>query len=74
MHLREDGFDFFRCDRNLSLGINLANMAKILKCCGNEDSVTLRANEEEDSCTFLFENQGLFLVPFQRLSARGVCL
>ena len=60
LHLREDGFDQFRCDRNLSLGINLPNMAKILKCCTNEDSVTLRANEDEDSCTFLFESPGLY--------------
>ena len=42
MQLRADGFDHFRCDRNLSMGINLANMAKMLKCAGNEDVVTMK--------------------------------
>ncbi len=27
-----DGFDHFRCDRPLTLGINLAYLAKVLKC------------------------------------------
>jgi hypothetical protein len=42
MQLRADGFDHFRCDRNLSMGINLGNMAKMLKCAGNEDVVTMK--------------------------------
>ena len=29
--LRADGFDHFRCDRNISLGINLSSMGKV---CG----------------------------------------
>ena len=32
--LRADGFDHFRCDRPLTLGINLDSLAKILKCAG----------------------------------------
>jgi proliferating cell nuclear antigen PCNA len=32
--LHSDGFAHFRCDRNLTLGINLVNLAKILKCAG----------------------------------------
>lgn len=27
--LRADGFDHFRCDRNISLGINLSSMGKV---------------------------------------------
>ena len=49
--LRADGFDHFRCDRNVSLGINLANMGKVLKCCNNDDIVTLKADDQADvSC------------------------
>jgi len=55
--LRKDGFDFYRCDRNLSLGINLASMAKILKCAGNEDRVTIRAEDSADVVTFIFESK-----------------
>lgn len=55
--LRESGFDHFRCDRNLSLGLNLGNLAKILKCAGNDDSVTLKAEDEPDTLTLMFENE-----------------
>lgn len=54
--LRADGFDHFRCDRSLSLGINLASMAKILKCAGNDDTMMLKAEEDNDTITFMFES------------------
>jgi len=56
LFLRADGWDHFRCDRALSLGINLASMSKILKCAGNDDSLTLKAADEADSIQFLFES------------------
>ena len=40
--LRSDGFEHYRCDRNLSMGINLNNMAKMLKCANNDDTVTMK--------------------------------
>merc|ERR1712194_929939 len=43
--LRADGFDHFRCDRNISLGINLGSMGKVLKCC----NMTLRQNSSVDT-------------------------
>ena len=55
--LRADGFDHFRCDRNISLGINLTSMGKVLKCCNNDDIVTLKADDQADTMTFMFENQ-----------------
>jgi len=55
--LRAEGFDHFRCDRNISLGINLGSMGKVLKCCNNDDIVTLKADDNADSMTFMFENQ-----------------
>ena len=42
LQLRSDGFEHFRCDRNLSMGMNLVNMAKMLKCAGNEDIITMK--------------------------------
>ncbi|CAM9633636.1 unnamed protein product [Heterosigma akashiwo] len=38
--LRMDMFDHFRADRNSTLGINITNFSKILKCAGNDDIVT----------------------------------
>nr|WCZ58763.1 proliferating cell nuclear antigen PCNA [Seculamonas ecuadoriensis] len=58
MLLRSEGFEHYRCDRNVSLGINMANISKILKCCGNDDSVTLKSDENADHCTFVFESEG----------------
>lgn len=54
--LRSDGFDTFRCDRNLSMGINLPSMAKILKCASNDDIITIKAGDNADTVTFVFES------------------
>jgi len=54
--LRADGFDTFRCDRNLSMGINLSSMSKILKCAGNDDAITVKADDNADTITFMFES------------------
>jgi len=56
MLLRSDGFEHFRCDKTLTLGINLNSFAKILKCSGNDDIVTLKAEDATDAITFMFES------------------
>eukprot|EP01120_Amphizonella_sp_Union-15-10_P004342 TRINITY_DN14972_c0_g1_i1.p1 TRINITY_DN14972_c0_g1~~TRINITY_DN14972_c0_g1_i1.p1 ORF type:complete len:260 (-),score=46.99 TRINITY_DN14972_c0_g1_i1:73-852(-) len=55
--LRGDNFEDYRCDKNVSLGVNLTNMAKILKCASNNDSVTLKSEEGGDHLTFVFESK-----------------
>ncbi|KAI3458606.1 hypothetical protein Pfo_015269 [Paulownia fortunei] len=54
--LRAEGFDHYRCDRNLTMGMNFGNMAKMLKCAGNDDIVTIKADDDTDSVTFIFES------------------
>lgn len=54
--LKSDGFENYRCDRNLSLGINLSSMSKILKCASNDDIITIRADDDADAVTFIFES------------------
>lgn len=54
--LRADGFEPLRCDKNVSLGINMGSMTKILKCAGNEDIITIRATDTPDSVSFVFES------------------
>lgn len=56
LHLRREGFQHFRCDRTMALGINLASMAKILKCAGNDDMITLKSEEDGSDVSFMFEN------------------
>ncbi|KAG5455639.1 MAG: putative proliferating cell nuclear antigen variant 1, partial [Olpidium bornovanus] len=53
--LRSEGFDPYRCDRNLPLGINLSSLGKILKCAGNEDIITLKADDNGDVLSLVFE-------------------
>ncbi|KAK3596376.1 hypothetical protein CHS0354_036926 [Potamilus streckersoni] len=57
LNLRAEGFDTFRCDRNLSMGINLSSMSKILKCAGNDDVITIKTADDADTVTFVFESQ-----------------
>ena len=57
LSLRADGFDKYRCDRNLSMGMNLASMTKIMKCAGAEDVLTMKAQDNADTVTFMFESQ-----------------
>jgi len=54
--LKADGFAHYRCDRNVQLGINTDSLSKIFKCADNNDSFTLRADDDGDTCTFVFEN------------------
>jgi len=57
MLLRRDGFEAYRCDRSITLGINLENMSKVLKCASNDDSVTIRSEDDGDSVQFVFESK-----------------
>jgi proliferating cell nuclear antigen len=56
LKLNPEGFDHFRCDKNVSLGLNTPNFAKILKCAGNDDIITLRSVEDSDTLALLFES------------------
>ena len=56
VRLSAGGFSNYRCDRPNSLGINTANMSKILKMLGKNDSITFKAEDESpDNLTMLFE-------------------
>ncbi|KAK6933060.1 Proliferating cell nuclear antigen, PCNA, C-terminal [Dillenia turbinata] len=54
--LRSEGFEHYRCDRSVTMGVNLANMAKILRCAGPNDIMTIKADDQPDSVTLMFEN------------------
>jgi len=56
LQLKSEGFAHYRADRSIPLGINLASMSKILKCAGNEDVLTLKAEDNGDNVSFMFES------------------
>lgn len=50
-------FTDFRCDRNLSLGLNLGVVSKIVKTANNEDILTIKASSPSDQVCFVIESR-----------------
>ncbi|KAI5480477.1 proliferating cell nuclear antigen (pcna) [Pseudohyphozyma bogoriensis] len=57
LQLNSSGFQDYRCDRNMSLGMSLTSLQKIIKSASNDDTVTLRADESHDVLGLLFESK-----------------
>jgi proliferating cell nuclear antigen len=57
--LSSEGFSEYRCDKTMNLGIQVANLWKLMKCGGNDDSITLKASSESSSLNIKFENKKL---------------
>lgn len=55
--LKSEAFDKYRCDKPVMLGMNLPNFCKFLKCANNDDIITIRASDECDKITLLFEEK-----------------
>jgi len=55
--LRCDGFDEFRCDHNVALGLNMESLSKLMKCANNDDAITIKADgENSDTLNLMFES------------------
>lgn len=59
--LRASMFETFRCDRNATLGMSTSTMSKILKCAGNDESITLKAEDNADVAKFIFEKPSKYI-------------
>jgi len=49
LNLSAEGFEEYRCDKSMTLGVSIANLSKIMKCGTNDESITLSTEEEEPS-------------------------
>lgn len=56
--LRSDGFENYRCDRTIPVGINMASLAKIIRAAANDDAITLRADDSGETLNLIFEAPG----------------
>lgn len=56
LSLSSEGFEEYRCDKQMTLGVNISNLSKIMKCGGNDDSIVLSAEEEPNAITIQFQN------------------
>lgn len=50
------------CDRNIFMMMNLGSMSKLLKCAGNDDIITIKADGGSDIVTFMFESSCKFSI------------
>lgn len=50
-------FTEYRCDRDITLGIDLDSFSKIIKCGNNEDYLTLLAEDSPDNVMTIFEDK-----------------
>ncbi|CAD6586696.1 MAG: proliferating cell nuclear antigen [Cyphobasidiales sp. Tagirdzhanova-0007] len=55
--LEKDAFAEFRCDRDMTLGMNLGSLQKIIKCANNDDNCKLSANEDADTLNLQFQGK-----------------
>jgi proliferating cell nuclear antigen len=60
--LDADGFDLYRCDRPMPLGVNLGSLTKVLKCAKDDDMVTLKATDNGDILNLIYEAKSMFYV------------
>ena len=56
LQMKSEGFEHYRCDKNVSLGISTKNFNPILKCAGNEDIIVLKSSDDVDTLTMTFES------------------
>lgn len=56
LNLSMEGFESYRCDQNVVLGINIANLSKVLKLSDPSDSITLQADQDPSTLRLTFEN------------------
>ena len=56
VNLSRAAFDHFRCDKPISLGFNGPNMSKILKLMNKDDIVVMKAEDDGDTLTLMFES------------------
>ena len=55
LELRAEAFeDTFRCDRDMSLGMNIASLHKIVKTAAGDEQLTIQATEDSDVLRLVF--------------------
>lgn len=56
LSLNESGFSEYRCDKNITLGLSLVELSKLLKMASSDDTVKLKSDSENSFLTIEFEN------------------
>lgn len=56
LNLSMDGFEHYRADSNMVLGVSIGNLSKVLKLADNADAITLSADQDATHLKLTFEN------------------
>ena len=56
LNLSMEGFESYRCDSNVVLGVNISNLSKVMKLADPSDSITLQADQDPSTLKLVFEN------------------
>lgn len=51
------GFESYRADRAMTLGVSITNLAKVLKLAANDDKIIMKADEDANHLSITFENR-----------------
>ena len=46
LKLDASGFETYRHERDLTIGLSIQNLSKVMRLVSNNDSITLRCNDE----------------------------
>lgn len=57
VQIKAEGFEYYRCDRALTLGVNMNNLSKVLKCAANDDVMSMTCDDDGTELKLTFENQ-----------------
>jgi proliferating cell nuclear antigen len=56
LSLSMEGFEKYRADTTMVLGVNVALLAKVMKLADSTDAITLMADENPTHLKLIFEN------------------
>ena len=56
VNLSSDGFDRYKCDRAVTLGMDMDSLSKVIRCSSNNDIITMSSDgANPDTVKFTFE-------------------
>lgn len=55
LNMAYGAFENYRCSRVRTLGLNMLQVGKVFKLCGNDDQVIIRNDDESEYVSFVFE-------------------
>ncbi|AOA63762.1 Proliferating cell nuclear antigen [Komagataella phaffii CBS 7435] len=55
--IEKDTFEEYRCDRNITLGVGLGSLSKIIGNGANSDYLTISADDDADKLNIIFEDK-----------------